>query len=94
MNSVYDVYDIDWNRVAKKYQGIIITPYIWERRLTTTCTWYYGWDVASGCIWDNKAIKEITDARKSKGNMPKSNRNKARTLGKGGVLQVWSESMD
>jgi hypothetical protein len=43
---------IDWVLVAARYQGIIIAPYIWSRRLTDHTFWYYGWDCASGCIWD------------------------------------------
>lgn len=48
---------IDWVSVAQSYQGIIIAPYIWERRLELM--WYYGWDCASGCIWDASAIEHI-----------------------------------
>ena len=48
---------IDWPTIAKDYHGIEISPYIWERRLQYM--WYYGWDVASGCIWNPKAIKEL-----------------------------------
>lgn len=51
--------NIDWHTVAKKYDGIIIAPYIWERRLDEKTRWYYGWDCASGCIWNSAAIKEI-----------------------------------
>ena len=51
---------IDWRMVAHQYQGIIISPYIWERRLDGEAhTWYYSWDCASGCIWDAKAIRAI-----------------------------------
>jgi len=51
---------IDWKKVAKNYQGIIIAPYIWERRLEGDAhSLYYGWDVASGCIWDKNAISVI-----------------------------------
>jgi len=50
---------IDWHRVAKKYHGIIITPYQWSQRLGRHM-WYYGWDCASGCIWNRRAIKSIT----------------------------------
>lgn len=50
---------IDWPSVALKYQGIVITPYILARRLEGGSPWYYGWDCASGCIWDHKAIKSI-----------------------------------
>lgn len=53
------VFEIDWARVAEKYQGIIITPYVWSRRLTTQTMWYYGWDCASGCIWDAAAISRF-----------------------------------
>lgn len=49
-------YFINWQKVAYMYQGIIITPYIYQRRLTAHTTWYYGWDCASGCIWDHTCI--------------------------------------
>ena len=59
---------LDWRRVYPLYQGIIITPYQWERRLQYM--WYYGWDCASGCIWDLRAIrsfqpilKQLTDKK-------------------------------
>jgi len=47
---------IDWGRVAKKYSGIEIAPYQWDRRLWGKCRWYYGWDCASGCIWRKDGI--------------------------------------
>ena len=47
----------DWLRVRAKYQGMIISPYIWERRLSDAM-WYYCWDCASGVIWDVSAIAE------------------------------------
>jgi hypothetical protein len=56
-------YEIDWYRVAEQYDGIIITPYIYERRLTEYTTWYYSWDCASGCIWNGKAIANITSKK-------------------------------
>ena len=53
-----------WDRLSERYQGLIITPYIWERRLSmgdgTDSMWYYAWDCASGCIWDPAAIASIT----------------------------------
>jgi hypothetical protein len=52
-------YYIDWRRVATEYQGIIIAPYVWERRLTLHTHWYYGWDCASGCIWDSAAVRSV-----------------------------------
>jgi hypothetical protein len=48
---------IAWADVAKEYQGIIISPYIWEKRLSEM--WYYGWDCASGCIWSSDAVSKI-----------------------------------
>ena len=55
-----DTMEIDWVAVAKKYQGIIISPYIYSRRLSGHCTWYYGWDCASGVIWDANAVDSIS----------------------------------
>lgn len=48
---------IDWQKVAGRYDGLIITPYQWERRMDLN--WYYTWDCASGCIWNADAIREI-----------------------------------
>jgi hypothetical protein len=50
---------IDWIKVSKKYDGIIIIPYQYSRRLERYATWYYGWDCASGCIWKTRAIKSF-----------------------------------
>lgn len=50
---------INWKKVANDYQGLIIAPYCWELRLDTDLIWYYGWDCASGCIWDGAAVKSI-----------------------------------
>lgn len=54
-------YSIDWPEVAKLYDGIVITPYLWSRRLHRGSSWYYGWDCASGCIWNPAAIDYIVD---------------------------------
>lgn len=53
------IYLIDWNRVAFKYDGIEINPYI--RRARLELLWYYGWDVASGVVWnlDKAKIKLV-----------------------------------
>jgi hypothetical protein len=45
---------IDWKKVAKDYCGIEIPRYLWSCRMSHS--WYYGWDVASGCIWDLKHV--------------------------------------
>ena len=47
---------IDWKKIALKYSGIEINPYLWERRLDMNSTWYYGWDCASGCVWNKEAV--------------------------------------
>ncbi len=52
-------YFIDWDAVADDFAGIIITPYVWARRLEGAA-WYYGWDCASGCIWDASAIASMS----------------------------------
>lgn len=57
--SVHDYYGMDWARVAADYQGMLITPYVWSRRLATNSGWYYAWDCASGCIWDASAIASV-----------------------------------
>lgn len=48
-------YNINWPLVAFKYDGIEINPYIYEARFKLL--WYYGWDVASGCIWN---LRDVT----------------------------------
>ncbi len=50
---------VDWRRLARQWQGIIISPYQWECRLDLF--WYYGWDCASGCVWDKEAIASISE---------------------------------
>lgn len=49
---------IDWLRVAEQWDGIIIAPYQWARRITHD--WYYGWDCASGCIWNLTAVASVS----------------------------------
>jgi hypothetical protein len=53
-------YNIRWKDLQNTYAGVIITPYINERRLAGPTRWYYGWDCASGCIWDPAAIANVT----------------------------------
>ncbi|MFT4126258.1 MAG: hypothetical protein QM662_08520 [Gordonia sp. (in: high G+C Gram-positive bacteria)] len=47
---------IDWRSVAALYDGVIIAPYQRSRR---ELDWYYGWDCASGCIWNLDAIASV-----------------------------------
>lgn len=53
----WDTYQLDWHQIKKEYQGIIISPYQWSCRLSMKSCWYYGWDCASGCIWDLDCIE-------------------------------------
>lgn len=57
--------DIRWNLVYPKYQGVLIFPYFQDRRLHNATHWYYGWDCASGVIWDVSCIDRIELVRKS-----------------------------
>ena len=50
---------IKWKLVATIYDGIIITPYLWEGRYDMKTGWYYGWDCASGCVWNLDAIEKV-----------------------------------
>lgn len=51
--------NIDWRKVEQAgYAGIEIAPYLHDYRMDPDFSWYYGWDVASGCIWD---VSIITD---------------------------------
>lgn len=46
---------VEWSQFTE-YAGIEINPYIWECRLHIRTSWYYGWDCASGCIWNPDII--------------------------------------
>lgn len=59
--SYFDDRTIDWGRVAASYDGIVIAPYQWAAR-RLDLPWYYGWDVASGCIWNLDAVESLTVA--------------------------------
>ncbi|WQY99783.1 hypothetical protein [Microbacterium phage MO526] len=54
---------IDWPRVAAEHDGILITPYQWGARLDRDTFWYYGWDCASGCFWNLRAVTPAPDPR-------------------------------
>lgn len=51
--------NIKWQEVSKICDSIIISPYNWTARLHDLTFWYYGWDCASGCIWNLDAIEKI-----------------------------------
>lgn len=51
---------IDWSAVERDgFGGVEISPYMWEFRLNTITRWYYGWDCASGCIWNYSLIEGV-----------------------------------
>jgi hypothetical protein len=50
---------IQWAAIAAKFDGIIIAPYQWSARLDDRTGWYYGWDCASGCIWNADAVASV-----------------------------------
>ena len=51
---------MDWHAVAERWDGILIAPYVWERRIHDRTGWYYTMDCASGCIWRARAVASIT----------------------------------
>lgn len=57
----------DWKVIRLLWDGIIIAPYQWARRLGSRCRWYYGWDCASGCIWNADAIAAVNHLETSAG---------------------------
>jgi len=68
-NNLGDVRDyIDWKKVSETYSGIEISPYQHKFRLDRNFFWYYGWDCASGCIWNLNAIKSVTQIKYEKAN--------------------------
>jgi len=50
-----------WAPMVERYAGIVIAPYQWERRYDYH--WYYGWDCASGCIWDPSVLLRVKTER-------------------------------
>ena len=66
-----DYKQIDWSKVAKDFAGIEIAPYIYKARYEHM--WYYGWDIASGCIWGEGVITKVTKLNDEQiTNIPKS----------------------
>jgi hypothetical protein len=45
---------LDWTRIAERWDGLLISPYQGSVRLDHRAFWYYGWDCASGCVWNLK----------------------------------------
>lgn len=56
----YGLKVINWPAIAKEgWCGIEIPQYHDELRLDFDFFWYYGWDCASGCIWNKDVLKDI-----------------------------------
>lgn len=48
---------IQWDLLKKRgFSGIEIPTYLSSSRLKMSSFWYYGWDCASGAVWDQTAI--------------------------------------
>ena len=62
----YGIRQIDWGQVKKRYDGIIIAPYQWSLRLDNKISWYYPWDVSSGCIWNLDVIESVVSETEEK----------------------------
>ncbi len=56
----FDLRAIEWSKVARDYQGIIIAPYQLECHYSDDIFWYCRWDCASGCIWNVDAVLSIS----------------------------------
>ena len=56
-NSILKMDYIDWPAVAEQYAGVEVAPYLYQKRLASH--WYYGWDCASGVLWDINCVKEF-----------------------------------
>jgi hypothetical protein len=48
---------INWDNVAKNYDGIEIPIFMKGLDSDPRTCWYYNWDVASGCVWNMQNIK-------------------------------------
>lgn len=59
-NDSFCTWDINWDEVRVRWNGIVITPYQSECRIDPKTIWYCGWDCASGCIWNMDVISSIT----------------------------------
>lgn len=59
---------VDWAALQEEgYCGVEIIPYQGSHR--HSIPWYYGWDIASGCIWNSSCIKKVNKVYpRTKGN--------------------------
>ena len=55
---------LDWPAIATAYYAVLITPHQHTLRLDRRCSWYSGWDCASGVVLDPACIGgwvDVTD---------------------------------
>lgn len=50
---------IDWSLVANDWDGIEIIPYQRSLRMGNETSWYYTWDIGSGCIWSPFGVSNL-----------------------------------
>jgi hypothetical protein len=47
---------IDWPRLAREFDALVISPFRSDCLQYPKSEWYRCWDVASGCVWNPKAV--------------------------------------
>jgi hypothetical protein len=50
---------VDWHRIAKEFEGIIISPMCHDRRDYEQARWYACWQCSSGCVWQARAVQTL-----------------------------------
>jgi|SRR2546429_8467274 len=58
-----DAHYIQWDAVAQDHQGLVIAPYLGMSWSEHDLSWYYGWDCASGCLWDAAAVARVVEVK-------------------------------
>lgn len=58
MANILNPVHINWEAVAMEYEGIVIAPYLVERR-GIDGFFYNSWDCACACIWSKEVILDI-----------------------------------
>lgn len=54
------VFDLDWYKISKDFAGIEIPVFLKKTHtLFGKTPWYYGWDIASGNIWNMVVIDSL-----------------------------------
>ena len=53
--TLFATFFIDWNLVAKDYDGIEVFPF--PKKNMPEAKWLKSWDVSSGCVWNTNKVK-------------------------------------